>query len=120
MNKNFSSSQLSILIPIYNSEKTIGRLVDGLINSLDPLYKLEIVLVNDRSIDRSEEVCISLFEKYKETVKFYSLSKNFGEHSAVMAGLNHVTGDYTVIMDDDFQNPISEVPERRIFVPDKK
>ncbi len=107
MNKN--NTILSILIPVYNSEKTINRLVEGLIKDLGSLFKLEIVLVNDNSADNSEKVCISLFEKHKETVKFYSLSKNVGEHSAVMAGLNQVTGDYTVIMDDDFQNPVSEV-----------
>ena len=104
-----SSIVLSILIPVYNSEKTIGKLVEGIINNLGSLFRLEIVMVNDNSVDRSEEVCISLFEKYKETVKFYSLSKNVGEHNAVMAGLNKVTGDYVVIIDDDFQNPISEV-----------
>lgn len=109
MGNNSSSVKVSILIPVYNSEKTINRLVEELIIHLGPLYKLEIVLVNDNSADRSEEVCISLFEKYRETLKFYSLSKNVGEHSAVMAGLNKVSGDYTVIMDDDFQNPISEV-----------
>jgi undecaprenyl-phosphate 4-deoxy-4-formamido-L-arabinose transferase len=109
MSNKTSSIVLTILIPVYNSEKTINGLVEGLIKKLRSLYQLEIILVNDHSPDRSEEVCISLFEKYKETVKFYSLSKNVGEHSAVMAGLNQVTGDYTVIMDDDFQNPISEV-----------
>lgn len=109
MNKNASPTALSIIIPVYNSEKTIERLVEGLIRNLGSLFKLEIVLVNDLSIDRSEEVCISLFEKHRETVKFYSLSKNVGEHSAVMAGLNKATGDFSVIMDDDFQNPVSEV-----------
>ena len=109
MNEKTSSILLSILIPVYNSEKTIGCLVNELIVQLGPLFKLEIILVNDNSADRSEEVCIALFEKYKETVKFYSLSKNVGEHNAVMAGLNRATGDYVVIMDDDFQNPISEV-----------
>ena len=109
MNKNASSTALSILIPVYNSEKTIGRLVEGLIKDLSSLFKLEIILVNDHSLDRSEEMCISLSEKHRETVKFYSLSKNVGEHSAVMAGLNKATGDFSVIMDDDFQNPVSEV-----------
>jgi glycosyltransferase involved in cell wall biosynthesis len=104
-----SSVALSIVIPIYNSEKTISRLVNELISHLNDNYKLEIVLVNDNSIDQSEDICISLFEKYRSIVKFYSLSKNVGEHSAVMAGLNKVTGDYAVIMDDDFQNPVSEV-----------
>ena len=100
---------LTIVIPVYNSEDTIGKLTDHLINSLSGDYKLEIVLVNDCSKDNSEKVCIDLHEKYKSIVKFYSLSKNVGEHNAVMAGLNHTTGDFIVIMDDDFQNPISEV-----------
>ncbi|MFZ2197773.1 MAG: glycosyltransferase family 2 protein [Thermodesulfovibrionales bacterium] len=100
---------LSIVIPVYNSENTITRLVEGLIDSLSPRYRLEVILVNDNSKDGSEGSCISLHEKYKNTVKFYSLSKNVGEHSAVMAGLNKTTSDYVVIMDDDFQNPISEV-----------
>ena len=109
MSKNASSTALSILIPVYNSENTIDKVVEGLINDLGSLYKLEIILVNDNSADTSEEVCISLFEKHKEIVKFFSLSKNVGEHNAVMAGMNKVTGDYVVIMDDDFQNPTSEV-----------
>jgi undecaprenyl-phosphate 4-deoxy-4-formamido-L-arabinose transferase len=100
---------LSIVIPVYNAEKTIYRLVKELIAVLNHQYRLEIVLVNDNSRDNSEKVCLSLFEKYKKIVKFYSLSKNVGEHSAVMAGLNKISGDYVVIMDDDFQNPISEV-----------
>lgn len=109
LGQNTSSIVLSILIPVYNSEETIGRLVEELIADLGTLFRLEIVLINDNSTDRSEKICISLFEKHKKTVKFYSLSKNVGEHNAVMAGLNKVTGDYVVITDDDFQNPISEV-----------
>ncbi len=100
---------LTIVIPVYNSEDTIGKLTDHLVNSLGKEYRLEIVLVNDCSKDNSEKICIGLHEKYKSIVKFYSLSKNVGEHNAVMAGLNQVTGDFIVIMDDDFQNPISEV-----------
>lgn len=102
---------LSVVIPVYNSEGSIQKLVEALIKELAVLYSLEIVLVNDHSPDRSEDVCISLYEKHKETVRFFSLSKNVGEHSAVMAGLRKCTGKYVVIMDDDFQNPISEVPK---------
>ena len=102
-------TNISIVIPVYNSETTIGKLVELLINELSNEYKLEIILVNDSSKDNSEKVCISLFESHKNIVKFYSLAKNVGEHNAVMAGLNKVTGDYVVIMDDDFQNPVDEV-----------
>lgn len=108
-NINSSSVTISIVIPVYNGDKTIRSLVNALIENYHPLYRLEIILVNDNSIDRSEKVCISLHENNDKIVKFYSLSKNVGEHSAVMAGLNKASGDYVVIMDDDFQNPLSEV-----------
>ena len=101
--------KISIIIPVYNGAQSIGRLVDELTGTLTPLYELEIILVNDNSPDDSEAVCISLFEKFPEIVRFFSLAKNVGEHNAVMAGLNQSRGDYMVIMDDDFQNPTSEV-----------
>lgn len=100
--------KLSVIIPVYNGEKTIDKLVKELINSLKH-YKLEIVLVNDGSTDKSHEVCVSIFNKFRENVKYIYLARNFGEHNAVMAGLNNATGDYTVIIDDDFQNPPGEI-----------
>ncbi len=100
---------VSIVIPVYNGAKSIANLVADLIDRLSISYKLEIVLINDCSLDNSEAICISVFEKHKDIVKFLSLSKNVGEHNAVMAGLNQITGNFTVIMDDDFQNPVIEV-----------
>ncbi len=109
MNVNSDKQKMSIVIPVYNGALSIGRLVDELIALLTPLFSIEIVLVNDCSPDNSEEVCIGISKKYPEFVSFYSLAMNVGEHNAVMAGLNKVTGDYAIIMDDDFQNPVSEV-----------
>lgn len=106
---NMNRPKVSIVIPVYNGAQSIGRLVDELIRVLSPLYELEIVLVNDNSPDNSETVCVSLFEQHPDTVRFFSLAKNVGEHNAVMAGLNQARGDYMVIMDDDFQNPTSAV-----------
>ncbi len=109
MNSRNNKYKISIIIPVYNGASTIGKLVDELISNIRPLFLLEIVLINDDSPDNSETVCISLVEKYPQIVCFYSLSINVGEHNAVMAGLNETTGDFAVIMDDDFQNPVSEV-----------
>jgi len=100
---------ISIVIPVYNAEKTITNLVKELITELSTMCLLEIILVNDHSKDASENVCISLYKRYPSIISFYSLAKNVGEHNAVMAGLNNVSGEYAVIMDDDFQNPIQEV-----------
>jgi len=104
-----SKVKVSVVIPVYNGAQSIGGLVEQLAGTLSGLYNLEIVLVNDNSPDNSEAVCEALFKKHPGIVRFYSLAKNVGEHNAVMAGLNQSTGDYMVIMDDDFQNPISEV-----------
>lgn len=101
------SSRISIVIPVYNSENTIRLLVDRLVNILPK--PLEIVLVNDGSRDASDETCRAAHAQYPDIVKYVELSRNYGEHCAVMAGLNQSTGDYVVIMDDDFQNPPEEV-----------
>jgi glycosyltransferase involved in cell wall biosynthesis len=105
---DYRKFKLSIVIPVYNSQQTIGRLVDELIENLKD-YNFEIILVNDYSKDNSHEICVQKCEKYPGIIRYMRLSRNFGEHNAVMAGLNHVVGDYAIIMDDDFQNPPEDV-----------
>lgn len=100
---------LSVIIPVYNGAASIENLVSALKAELASQYDLEIVLVNDASPgDNSAEVCEQIARRNR-WVKFLDLSRNFGEHNAVMTGLNFCTGDAAVIIDDDFQNPPSEV-----------
>ncbi|WP_080058593.1 glycosyltransferase family 2 protein [Spirosoma aerolatum] len=94
---------LSVIIPVYNSERTIGPLVERLQECLLG-QEFDVVLVNDGSRDNSEVVCQQLENRYAN-VTFVSLRKNFGEFNAVLCGLNHASGKYAVIIDDDFQNP---------------
>lgn len=101
-------TSISVIIPVYNGAKTLQALVTELKAELAALFDLEIVLVNDGSSDNSAEVCLDISKKDANT-KFINLSRNFGEHNAVMAGLNFCTGDAAVIIDDDFQNPPSEI-----------
>jgi glycosyltransferase involved in cell wall biosynthesis len=98
---------LSVVIPVYHGAVTITKLVETVQEQLKA-YAFEIILINDGSKDNSEQVCISLSEQYKN-ISFLSLRKNFGEFNAVMCGLNYAKGEYTVIIDDDFQNPPSEI-----------
>ena len=99
---------LSIVIPVYRGAASIGELVDALA-ALDIAGGHEVILVNDGSPDNSAEVCRRLASRTDLPVTFLNLSRNFGEHNAVMAGLRHVRGDFVITMDDDLQNPISEV-----------
>lgn len=100
----------SVVIPVYNGEKTVPELVCRLISVLGP-ERLEIILVDDGSTDKSDEVCRSQVNKYPQNVLYINLAKNFTEHNAVMAGLNYSKGEYVVIMDDDLQNPPEETPK---------
>jgi len=100
--------KLSICIPVYNGALTIAALVDECIAELSPHYQLEFVLVNDDSRDNSDAVCKALATRHA-FVKYISLRKNFSEHNAVMCAFNYATGDYAVVIDDDFQNPPREI-----------
>ncbi len=100
--------KISVVIPVYNGGKTISALCGELVKALKG-YDLEIVLVNDGSMDNSHDECLAVFNKYRRMVKYINLSRNFGEHNAVIAGLGRASGDYAVIIDDDFQNPPEEI-----------
>ncbi len=95
--------ELTVVIPVYNSEQTIGPLIDRLHDCLSTRL-LEVILVNDGSADRSGLVCDQLAGKYP-TVRAITLRRNFGEFNAVLCGLTYARGAYTAIIDDDFQNP---------------
>jgi undecaprenyl-phosphate 4-deoxy-4-formamido-L-arabinose transferase len=108
MQQPSASPALSVVIPVYNAEASIGRLVETLL-AASPAGATDIVLVNDGSRDGSHAVCLDLCRRFPGRVTYLRLARNFGEHNAVMAGLNQARGDYVVVMDDDFQNPPEEV-----------
>lgn len=99
---------LSVVVPVYRGADSVGQLVDAL-SALKIDGGLEIVLVNDGSPDNSLEVCKALVAKATVPITLVNLSRNFGEHNAVMAGFRHARGQWTITMDDDLQNPPEEV-----------
>jgi undecaprenyl-phosphate 4-deoxy-4-formamido-L-arabinose transferase len=107
MSQAVSSPTLTIVIPVYNAEQSIGRLVDALMAE-PPLPETDMVLVNDGSRDGSHRECLACCDRHPGRVTYLRLARNFGEHGAVMAGLCQAGGDYVVVMDDDFQNPPHE------------
>src|SRR5437660_2879100 len=99
---------LSIVVPVYNGASSIGELV-GALEELQIPGGHEIVLVNDGSPDDSLAVCRGLVERARVPMLLVDLSRNYGEHTAVMAGLRHASGAHIITMDDDLQNPPEEV-----------
>ncbi|MEY2539197.1 MAG: hypothetical protein QOG67_2937 [Verrucomicrobiota bacterium] len=100
--------ELSVVVPVYNGSATIRSVVEG-IQSVLAGKRFEIILVNDGSEDDSEKVCAQLVEAAPEIVTLLQLSRNFGEHNAVLAGLSYSRGYYAAVLDDDAQNPPEEI-----------
>ncbi|MBM3488236.1 MAG: glycosyltransferase [Alphaproteobacteria bacterium] len=99
---------LSIVVPVYKGEKTVGALVEAL-SALAVPGGHEIVLVNDGSPDGSLAACREAADRAPVPVTVVNHARNYGEHNAVMTGLRHTRGQYVITMDDDLQNPPSEV-----------
>lgn len=98
--------EISVIIPCYNSEKTIRTVVDDITKTLEQ-EKTQIILVNDCSKDSVWHEIMQLCEQNKNIIGL-SLSRNFGQQSARMAALEYVRGEYIVFMDDDGQHKAAD------------
>lgn len=99
--------KLSFVIPCYRSEHTIQTVVNEVIEQVEkrPGTEYEIILVNDYSPDQVWSVIKSLATE-NHRIKGISFAKNFGQHSALLAGYAECTGDYVISLDDDGQTPV--------------
>jgi undecaprenyl-phosphate 4-deoxy-4-formamido-L-arabinose transferase len=101
---------LSFVVPCYRSALTITGVVAEIADTVRARadeFDHEIILVNDGSPDNVAEVIGGLCETYPQIV-FVNLSRNFGQHSALMAGFAHVRGEVVIALDDDGQTPANE------------
>lgn len=98
----------SVVIPVFNSEELVADVVAGLLDTFtDAGLRLEVICVNDGSIDRSWDVISALADAHPNVVAI-DLLRNYGQHNANLAGMREATGDYLITMDDDGQNPPAE------------
>ncbi|MEZ5321279.1 MAG: glycosyltransferase family 2 protein [Microthrixaceae bacterium] len=105
-----SFRSISAVVPVYRSGATLPRLVDSLENELVRLAEeYEIILVDDGSPDDTWEWASSLAGS-KEAVRAIRLTRNFGEHNAVLCGLRVARSEIVVTLDDDLQHPPAEIP----------
>lgn len=104
--------KISILIPAYNEQSSLSHLIPRLnkLASDNKDYEFEFLFVNDGSSDNTLEL-IKAYAKKDERVAYLNLSRNFGKEIAMIAGLDHVTGDATVIIDADLQDPPELIPK---------
>ena len=103
--------KLSIIIPVYNSSSIVSKLVNNIKEEITKIPKIssyQIILVNDCSDDNSwgeiSKICIN-----EQFVIGINLMKNYGQHNAIMAGINISDGDYVILMDDDFQHSPKQI-----------
>lgn len=103
-------SLISFVIPCYRSEQTIIKVVEEIQDAMNTRlqqYQYEVILVNDCSPDQTFEIIRTLCAQHNH-VKGINLSRNFGQHAALMAGLRYSKGDIVICLDDDGQTPADE------------
>lgn len=94
--------KLSIVIPCYNEEKTLAECIDKVQLIADENLELECIIVNDNSVDKSQEIAEQIAEKY-EGIKVLKHDINKGKGAALHTGFAHATGDFVAIQDADLE-----------------
>ena len=103
---------VSVVVPVYNEEGCLAELIERTVKTMDGCGKrYEFIMVDDGSADRSAEMIREAAEKYPDRVVGCILNRNYGQHSAIMAGFSIVRGDLVVTIDADLQNPPEEIPK---------
>lgn len=101
--------KISFVIPCYRSENTIAGVIDDIKTAMAKLKKFsyEVVLINDSSPDKTVNAIEALVEQ-NDNILGIDMTKNFGQHAALMAGFHFASGDYVICLDDDGQTPPAE------------
>ncbi|MBN1810220.1 MAG: glycosyltransferase family 2 protein [Anaerolineae bacterium] len=106
-----SNPSCSVVVPVYNSERILSELVARLDEVLSGLTdRFEVILVNDGSRDGSWDAICGLAEKYA-WVRGMNLMRNYGQHSALLCGIQAARYEVIVTIDDDLQHPPEEIPK---------
>jgi undecaprenyl-phosphate 4-deoxy-4-formamido-L-arabinose transferase len=101
--------QVAVVVPVYNEEQTLSVLLARLMPVMQGLGKsFEIIFIDDGSSDNSLTL-LKEFTKH-EQVKVVELTRNYGQHAAIMAGFLISSADIVITMDADLQNPPEEIP----------
>jgi len=99
---------ISIVTPVYNESESIQDFVDEIENSE---INCEVIFVCDPSTDETEQIISNIVNEKPEKYKALVMSRRFGQHKCIFAGLESVKGEATIVMDIDGQDPISIIPE---------
>jgi len=109
--KKSNSHFISVLVPVYNNQEVLDELNKRLVQVLPRLSdEYEIVLVDDGSKDNSWKK-IEALKKQNDRIVGVKLMRNFGQHNAIAAGLECVSGDIVVLMDADLQDQPEDIPK---------
>ena len=98
--------KLSFVVPCYNEEGNIKLFYEDVVSSFNKTnYKIELIFINDGSTDNTINELKKLVKSKDFKIKIINFSRNFGKEAGIYAGLKHSTGDYTVLIDADMQQP---------------
>jgi polyisoprenyl-phosphate glycosyltransferase len=110
MSLRLNPFKLSVVVPCYNEGKHLQEFIAALKSAITPITKnYEIILINDGSKDNTRTNALALIAT--GSIRYLEFSRNFGKEAALMAGIDHASGDATLLIDADFQHPLEKIPE---------
>ena len=107
--------KLSIVVPCYNEERTLEKLISKVLDLADNSLSLEIIIVDDASRDGSLKIAENLERQYPETIVLIKHEKNQGKGAALRSGFKKATGDFVAVQDADLEYDPMEL--RKLIVP---
>ncbi|SEQ08102.1 undecaprenyl-phosphate 4-deoxy-4-formamido-L-arabinose transferase [Rosenbergiella nectarea] len=111
MSINSPLTLVSIVIPVFNEEQCLPELISRTLTVCQNLaYPFEIIMVDDGSRDGSGPILSDAVHKIDKAISAVFLNRNYGQHSALMAGFSQAKGDLIITLDADLQNPPEEIP----------
>ena len=102
--------KLSVVVPCYNEGLHLKEFINTLSSTIEQMTsEYQILVVNDGSKDNTREITLDLISSGK--VRYLEFSRNFGKEAALMAGIDHASGDAALLIDADFQHPLEKITE---------
>ena len=104
--------KISIVVPCYNEEENVEPISEAIISEIDKLqnYTYELIFIDNCSTDKTREKLIQLCDKNKNIKAIFN-AKNFGQFNSPYYGLLQTTGDCTMLICADFQDPVDMIPK---------
>jgi len=109
-NNTLKNVDLSVIVPLYNEEESVGPLYEKIMEAVQPLeLDVEVLFIDDGSVDNTITEALKIADRDKR-LRIIKFRRNYGQTPAMAAGIDHARGQFLITMDGDLQNDPADIP----------